>query len=293
MSVASCMAEIAKTAAGYGLPFGAASPGISESEQERLASYPPVPFAPAEMGVRKSGIAAAFPVRSVLVFLFPYYRRAAEMNLSQYAQCVDYHRIVPQYLQVFAEILHRHFPAAQSQIQTDATPVLERYFAWKAGLGVIGRNHCLIHPVYGSYCFIGSIVTDAALPAAVPLAGSCRGCGRCLAACPGNCLDCGDFFSCRSYLTQKKGELSAAEQAILRRSPLLFGCDVCQDVCPHNRSIPDTPIPEFLSPRLPLLDTGELEGLTNRQFKERYGDFAFAWRGKAVLLRNQALRSSS
>ena len=96
------------------------------------------------------------------------------------------------------------------------------------------------------------------------------------------------FATCKSYLTQKKGELTDEEEQILAKTPLVFGCDVCQEVCPHNKDIPTTPIPEFQQIE-PYINIDELETLTNKEFKAKYGHRAFSWRGKKILMRNQEI----
>ena len=95
-----------------------------------------------------------------------------------------------------------------------------------------------------------------------------------------------NYATCKSYLTQKKGDLTDDEQAIIKKSPLVFGCDVCQEVCPHNKDLPTTPIIEFQSIE-PYVDIPELESMTNKEFKAKYGHRAFSWRGKKILIRNQ------
>ena len=116
------------------------------------------------------------------------------------------------------------------------------------------------------------------------------GCNRCITACLGQCLGHDDFKynTCKSFLTQKKGELTDKEENILAKTPLVFGCDVCQEVCPHNKDIPTTPIPEFQQIE-PYVNIDELEALTNKEFKAKYGRRAFSWRGKKILMRNQEI----
>ena len=160
--------------------------------------------------------------------------------------------------------------------------------AYLAGLGFYGKNNCFISPKWGSYVVIVTILTTLEFEPNTPLEQSCMGCNRCITACLGQCLGHEEFKydTCKSYLTQKKGELTDQEQHIIAKTPLVFGCDVCQEVCPHNQSIPATPIPEFQRVE-PYIDINELEPLTNKEFKAKYGNRAFSWRGKKILMRNQ------
>lgn len=121
------------------------------------------------------------------------------------------------------------------------------------------------------------------------------GCGRCVSACPGGALR-GDSFDperCLSHLTQKKGELPPEQAALVAAHPLVWGCDVCQLVCPHNAGAAQTALAPFREGLLHSLTGAAVEGLTNRQFREAYGERAFAWRGPAVLRRNLALQKKT
>ena len=132
-------------------------------------------------------------------------------------------------------------------------------------------------------------ITDAPLP---PTGGTasppCMGCGRCKAACPTGALEGGGV--CLSALTQHKGELTPEEEGLLRAHPYVWGCDLCQTACPYNQSPKLAPLPEFEADYLPSLTLKDLEGLTNRAFKEQFGHRPFAWRGPAVLRRNLKLK---
>lgn len=173
------------------------------------------------------------------------------------------------------------------EIHCDTSPLADRYMAYLAGLGIFGKNRALINPIWGSYTNIGTLLTNLDLPPDKPMVGTCMSCNRCIQSCPGQSLGGKEFRyqTCKSYLTQKKGELPDDEVAIIQKSPLLWGCDICQDVCPHNRNVPMTPIKEFRR-IAPYIKPDELEPMTNRQFKEAFGHRAFAWRGKATLWRN-------
>lgn len=179
-------------------------------------------------------------------------------------------------------------PSAQFSIHCDTSSLADRYMAYLAGLGFYGKNNCFISPKWGSYVVIGTILTTLEFEPNTPLEQSCMSCNRCITACLGQCLGHEEFKydTCKSYLTQKKGELTDREQHIIAKTPLVFGCDVCQEVCPHNQGIPATPIPEFQRVE-PYIDINELETLTNKEFKAKYGNRAFSWRGKKILMRNQ------
>lgn len=171
---------------------------------------------------------------------------------------------------------------------TDTSPMADRWLAYQAGLGFFGRNHCLIHPKYGSYFTIGAILTTLALPPDTPLAMNCGSCTRCFAACPGKALSHERFnpWRCKSYLTQKKEVLNEEEKNILRKTPLIFGCDECQKCCPFNENAAYSPLPETGADRIPRLERETLEQISNRRFTKEYGEYAFSWRGRPVLLRN-------
>ena len=227
--------------------------------------------------------------RAVIVVLFPYYVPTAEpSNLSIYTQSLDYHLIIQNYLKLLQHFMEQEYPQSNHYLCADTSPLCDRYLAHQAGLGFIGDNNCFIHPIYGSYCFIGSLLTTVPLIPDKPLTKECFHCGACRKICPGNCFINSDYNyeCCKSYLTQKKGDLTPPEIAIIKKTSLIFGCDECQRVCPHNRYIPITPISEFRKDRILQLRRTELLSLTNTQFRRTYGNRAFAWRGKSILLRN-------
>lgn len=282
-------------AEGIGLPaVGCASLAESAALRERLAAAGPVPFAPADPERRLHADALLPGAKSAVVCLFPYKPKAPEEgNIALYARPVDYHRIDHAYLSRLADAIAPHFPKAGFLPVVDTSPLVDRYLAYAAGLGFYGKNHCLIHPVYGSFFTIGALLTTLDLPQAAPLASRCGDCRRCLTACPGHALgECGIApYRCRSYLTQKKEELTEEERKILRRTPYLFGCDECQRCCPWNEKAPASPIPEIHEHRIPRLTQDMLEGLSNRGFEKEYRDYAFAWRGRKLLLRNASVIS--
>ena len=273
--------------------FGITSWPLPENAKSILYESNPCPFTAANVEERLLGT-TLFTPKSAIVCLFPYYVEHKDpSNLSRYTWATDYHLVINEYLKKLIEKLQKMNTDAQFSIHCDTSPLADRYMAYLAGLGFYGKNNCFISPKWGSYVVIGTILTTLELEPDTPLTQSCMGCNRCITACLGQCLghDEFKFDTCKSYLTQKKGELTSEEEHIIAKTPLVFGCDVCQEVCPHNKDIPTTPIPEFQSVE-PYIDIDELDSLTNKEFKAKYGHRAFSWRGKKILMRNQEIIES-
>ena len=273
--------------------FGVASWPLPENAKSILYESNPCPFTAANVEERLLGT-SLFTPKSAIVCLFPYYVEHKDpSNLSRYTWATDYHLVINEYLKKLIEKLQIINTDAQFSIHCDTSPLADRYMAYLAGLGFYGKNNCFISPKWGSYVVIGTILTTLELEPDTPLTQSCMGCNRCITACLGQCLGLDEFKfdTCKSYLTQKKGELTLEEEHIIAKTPLVFGCDVCQEVCPHNKDISTTPIPEFQSVE-PYIDRDELDSLTNKEFKAKYGHRAFSWRGKKILIRNQEIIES-
>ena len=266
---------------------GTTSWPLPNEARQILCESNPCPFTAADLDERLMGTPDFMP-RSAIVCLFPYhvpYRGAT--NLARYTWATDYHLVVTDYLQRLVDELSSTNPSELFSIHCDTSPLADRYMAYLAGLGFYGKNKCFINPIWGSYIVIGTVLTTLEFEPNTPITETCLGCNRCISACLGKCLDHNEFKydTCKSYLTQKKGDLTNNEQSIIKKSPLVFGCDVCQEVCPHNKDLPTTPIVEFQSIE-PYVDIEELESISNKEFKSKYGHRAFSWRGKKILIRN-------
>jgi len=202
--------------------------------------------------------------RSVISVALNYYPAQKQFpgspRISYYAYGKDYHIVVKdklrqlwEYITALIPVLDSTLPAAR--FFTDSAPILERYWAWKAGLGWIGKNTNLIIPGKGSFFFLGEIVTTLELDYDTPQKNRCGACRRCLDACPTGALERPGHLNankCISYLTiEHKGDIPS-EQAS-RLGDRLYGCDTCQEVCPWNRFASPTreaafsPSPAFLS----------------------------------------------
>ena len=231
--------------------------------------------------------------RTVLAAAFPYFAGERPGNLSLYARGEDYHAVVVRRLNTVCEALAEQYPGESFFPSADNSPLPEREAAWLAGIGLRGASGLLILPPYGTYVFLGTILTGAALELPErPPAPDCPRCGACRAACPAGAMGEGgpDVSRCLSELTQKKGALTGEETARLKAHPLIWGCDFCQRACPFNAAPALSPLPEFSTDLVDSLENADLEGLTNRTFREKYGGRAFAWRGPGPLRRNLELK---
>ena len=229
----------------------------------------------------------------VYVAAFPYYAGEIPGNLSRYARGEDYHTALTRRLAPVCAALEAAHPFHKFVPLVDNSPLPEREAAHLAGLGLRGKNGLTILPPWGSWLFLATVLTDLPLPSAPTPSPDCMGCGACLAACPGKALGPNwfDISKCLSELTQRKGELTREEEERLRRHPLVWGCDICQEVCPYNRDVPTTPLPEFRTGLLSTLSSSDVENFTRRQFEAAFPDRAFTWRGPGVLERNLKLKS--
>lgn len=227
--------------------------------------------------------------KSVIVCAFSYYAGEQKGNISRYARGIDYHIVAKEKMEHLCVFLRDNGFFAESFADTGV--LNERLLAKLSGIAFVGKNQMAINEKLGSYFFIGYILTDCELPCDEPNTNACKNCGKCIVACPLGALSQNGFFEekCLSYVTQKKGELSGAEKEAIRKTKTIWGCDICQEVCPHNKEIKATNIEEFKKDLIFKLDIDE--NISNKEFKKLYGDRAFSWRGKAVLQRNAKMVS--
>jgi epoxyqueuosine reductase len=242
--------------------------------------------------------------KSILIFGFPYPHDIQDQlppgngswgQIAAYAAHRDYHTRIPQVLEqlipAFAAIAGHSF---NFRIFSDSAPLLERDIAHSAGLGWIGRNGMLISPDCGSYFLLAEMITDLDLqPTPAFPRDHCGKCRRCLQACPTGCirenhtLDAG---RCIAYLTiENKGVIpDELRPAVGSR---VFGCDICQQVCPWNRKLGAAAlVPEFNDTRLPLwLDLEGVFQMDNQQFKEKYRAYPLLRAKRSGILRNAAV----
>jgi epoxyqueuosine reductase len=168
--------------------------------------------------------------------------------ISRYAWSrEDYHEAVLRRLQIVEASLREAAEDVQTRSYVDTGPIVERVFAKYAGVGWIGKNTCVINQQRGSWLFLGVILASVELEPDVPAADRCGSCTRCIEACPTDALLSPyvlDSKRCISYLTiEKRGSIPEELRAGMGQQ--VFGCDICQDVCPWNRKAPHSAAPEF------------------------------------------------
>jgi len=217
--------------------------------------------------------------------------RLPHSRVAAYAQGPDYHRFIWNRLTELSEWIMREVPGSYAHGVTDTAPILERDFARRAGLGWFGKNTMLINKDRGSYFFLASLLTSIELPPSEPYSAShCGTCTACLDACPTQAFASPgtlDARKCISYLTI---ELRGSIPEPLREGvgDWIFGCDVCQDVCPWNR-FAGQGIAFPHRPELESLDPVEILGLTDAEYRKRFKGtsiFRAQWSG---LRRNAAI----
>lgn len=230
--------------------------------------------------------------RSVLCMAFPYGPAERRHPLfSDYALGEDYHTVLRSALEPVAAAMKEAAPGSDTRICIDTAPIRERVWAVRAGIGFVGLNNLLIVPGVGSKVFLAEILWTAdARPSSEPMRTTCEGCGACVKACPGRALDgCGglDARRCLSYLTiEHRGDFPEGLSLAGRR---IYGCDVCQDVCPHNSGIKNTILPSFTpSDELMALTLEEAADISDEDFRRIFRRSAVKRTKAAGLRRNAA-----
>lgn len=214
-----------------------------------------------------------------------------EGKLSKTSWGEDYHTILNKIMGSLVLKLEEIYKF-KYKITVDTGPLLDREIAYKSGIGYFGKNNSIINPEHGSFIFLGYILTDLEIDSIDErIKNLCGECQLCIDACPTQALE--SAFSvnpkkCISYLTQTKGYIELEYRDKMKNQ--LYGCDICQSVCPKNKEIVLSNRQEFY----PLdtngvLDIEEILNMSNREFKEKYGYMSGSWRGKSIFVRNSII----
>ncbi|MBB6443422.1 tRNA epoxyqueuosine(34) reductase QueG [Bacillus benzoevorans] len=204
---------------------------------------------------------------------------------------LDYHMVLRERLRKLETFMAEKVPDAQFRSMVDTGELVDRAVAERAGIGWSGKNCSIITPEFGSYVYIGEMITNIPFAPDAPIEDRCGDCRKCLDACPTGALVQGGQINascCISFLTQTKELIP--EEFRDKIGNRLYGCDSCQTACPENKGMdfhlhPEVePEPEIVKPLLkPLLN------LSNRQFKEQFGTLSGSWRGKNPIQRNAVM----
>lgn len=200
----------------------------------------------------------------------------------------DYHHVLRDRLSKLEEYIVSRVPQARFKSMVDTGELVDRAVAERAGIGWSGKNCSIITPEFGSYVYLGEMVTNLPFAPDTPMEDHCGTCNKCVDVCPTGALIEGgqlDAQKCIAFLTQTKGFL--ADEYRVKLGNRLYGCDTCQTVCPENKGMDFhfheemEPDPEIAKPLLKPLLT-----ISNREFKEKYGHVSGSWRGKKPIQRN-------
>ncbi len=233
--------------------------------------------------------------RSVVVVLQNYFTREKQHDqsaprISKYAYGKDYHRFLRKKLNSLYAFMEEHIGAHSGRVFVDSAPIIERAWGRLAGLGWIGKHSLLLNRKYGSWFFIGVIITDMELEADEPVKDYCGDCTRCIDTCPTGAILPGkvvDASRCISCLTIENREDQLPAEFRGRMQSWAFGCDICQDVCPWNHNAFPHSEP-WLEPRPGLLEMSREDwaGLDEAQFERLFEGSAVKRARFAGLRRN-------
>lgn len=233
--------------------------------------------------------------KSVISVLLNYYPGNPNVStnppkISRYALSHDYHFVVKDKLYQLLGLIRKEFGKVEGRAFVDSAPVLEKTWAFRAGLGWIGKNSLFIHPKLGSYVFIGELIVDLQIETNTPQAPNrCGTCTRCIDACPTGAIvspSVIDSRKCISYLTiEKKTVLNQEEKNSL--NGWCFGCDICQEVCPWNSKASKTECKE-LEPKQEILNLtpSDISSISREKFETIFSDTPISRAGYERIVSN-------
>jgi epoxyqueuosine reductase len=234
-------------------------------------------------------------VRSAIVVALDYGGKQPGGPIARYARGDDYHDVMIARLDQLHQWIETECGhTVRGKAYVDTGPILERDLAQRAGLGWIGKNTMLINPKRGSFFFLGALLVDLDLEPDVPFEGDrCGSCTRCLDACPTEAFVAPrvmDARRCISYLTiEHRSDIDADLQPLI--GDLLYGCDICQDVCPWNHKFATELGDPELAPRTENIhpDPREFLSLTETEFRDRFRASPIKRAKRTGLARNAAI----
>ena len=199
---------------------------------------------------------------------------------------LDYHYVLKDKLDRLAKGIEELTADFEYKGMVDTGALVDTAVARRAGIGFIGKNGLVISKEFGSYMFLGELITNLDIEPDQPVDYDCGDCNRCVTACPTSCL-IGDGTMnakrCLSFQTQDKGIMDLEFRKKIKT--VIYGCDICQICCPYNKGL-DNPLATEIDPELAHPELLPFLELSNGQFKEKFDHIAGSWRGKNILQRN-------
>ena len=220
-------------------------------------------------------------VNSAIMFSIPYRtsKNFSNDGFSEYVHVYDYHKYAQELFNRILEPLNK-LTGNIFYGFCDHSPINEKMAIAKCGLGTIGRNSLFIDKDYGSFVFIVTILTDAFCNESTHSITLCSNCQKCVLACPNEAItDNGiDRSKCLSAISQKKSK-SDEEKLLLKRNNVIWGCDICQKVCPYNENAKISPIQALKDSKINKIDKAFLDSLSDDEFSK----FAFSYKGRKLI----------
>lgn len=276
--------------------------GIDEILETRRAKNYETEFEEVDIKKRITPKLILETAKSIIVIGVSYYKDAPKKDLSEKNKVqgklskssigVDYHILLKNKMEELVKQIKKRGIQFDYSIGVDTTPLLDRELAKRAGIGWYGKNANIINEKYGSFIFLGYIITSLEIKEDLSIEDKCDDCNICIKSCPVGAIKSNyelNATRCISYLTQTKLEIPY--QLRDKMGINLYGCDICQLVCPKNKDViknhkknEDKQINSMSF--LEFIDIEELFFMSNKEFKQKYGAVAFSWRGKNIIKRN-------
>lgn len=197
-----------------------------------------------------------------------------EYKISKYAYGIDYHYVIKDKLKELFEFIQDEIGEVEGRMFTDSAPVMEKAWATKSGIGWRGKNDLVIHPKAGSYFFLAELIIDLELEEDGPIKDYCGTCTRCIDACPTDAINESytvDASKCISYLTIELKDALIPSEFHNQMDDWMFGCDICQDVCPWNKFSKSHNEPAFLpNEHLFKMKSADWQELTEEVYRELF-----------------------
>ncbi len=220
--------------------------------------------------------------KTIISFATNYYRKLPEnLIFSKYLTTIDYHIVLRKRMEDFIEFLKNEIGDFNYKICVDTSPILEKYWAYKSGIGWIGKNSLLVTKEFGSFVFLSEIIVDFEIEEDKICENLCFECNNCIENCPTKAIEKErkiDIRKCISYLTiEKRKKLTKNEKEMLKKGKYVFGCDICQDVCPYNKNIKEKDDKEITFPST-LIEKDNTFYLTidENEYKKIFGNTALS-----------------